>query len=134
MLACAAPRPKQEGTWIHTQMIDAYCELHRLGYARSIECYLEDKLVGGIYGVQLGRVFFGESMFHTATNASKAALVEMAKQPEVALIDCQIPNEHLKSMGMIMIPRQEFMFKLEQLIESDHPGKYYQYSAANNPD
>ncbi|MBN1379893.1 MAG: leucyl/phenylalanyl-tRNA--protein transferase [Gammaproteobacteria bacterium] len=117
MIACAAPRKISEASWISTEMIDAYCDLHVLGYARSIECYLNNKLVGGIYGVQLGQVFFGESMFHTVSNASKAVLIETARQPDIALIDCQIPNPHLESMGMVMVPRDEFLGLLDEFCE-----------------
>jgi leucyl/phenylalanyl-tRNA--protein transferase len=124
MLGCAAPRGSSNASWITIEMITAYCELHKLGYARSIECYLDKNLVGGIYGVQLGRVFFGESMFHTVANASKAVLVETAKQADIALIDCQIPNPHLESMGMVMIPKNEFMVLLNQWCEPVKPIKH----------
>jgi leucyl/phenylalanyl-tRNA--protein transferase len=116
--ACAAPRDDIDATWITEEMISAYCKMHELGYARSIECYLDNKLAGGIYGIQLGRVFFGESMFHTISNASKAVLIETAKQPDIGLIDCQIPNKHLETMGMTMIPRDKFMGLLDQLCET----------------
>ena len=121
MLGCAAPRADSNATWISREMIVAYCELHHLGYARSIECRLNDKLVGGIYGVQLGRVFFGESMFHTVTDASKVVLAETARQPDIALIDCQIPNTHLESMGMELIPRDEFLALLDKWCEPLKP-------------
>lgn len=114
MQACAAPRAGHHGTWITPEMISAYCRLHKLGYARSIECYLDNQLVGGIYGVQLGRVFFGESMFHTVSNASKIVLVEIARQADITLIDCQMPNPHLESMGMVMISRDEFSALLKK--------------------
>ncbi len=106
--ACAAPRHSGDATWISPAMIAAYCDMHKLGYARSIECYLDDKLVGGIYGIHLGKIFFGESMFHTVTNASKAVLIEASRQSDIRLIDCQIPNAHLETMGMTLIPREEF--------------------------
>ena len=112
--ACAKPRGSGNATWLSSEMIAAYCEMHKLGHARSIECYLHDKLVGGIYGIHLGKIFFGESMFHTVTNASKAVLIEAAKQPDIALIDCQIPNTHLESMGMTMIPRTDFIALLDK--------------------
>ncbi len=112
--SCAEPRRSGNATWLSSEMIAAYCEMHKLGYARSIECYLHGDLVGGIYGIHLGKVFFGESMFHTASNASKAVLIEAAEQPDIALIDCQIPNAHLESMGMTMIPRKEFMGLLKK--------------------
>lgn len=121
MLGCAAPRSPFTGTWITPEMITAYCELNRLGYARSIECYLNNKLVGGIYGVQLGHVFFGESMFHTVDNASKAVMVETAMRDDIELIDCQMPNTHLESMGMTMIPRDDFLALLDKWCEPLKP-------------
>jgi leucyl/phenylalanyl-tRNA--protein transferase len=109
MLGCAAPRRDNKGTWITPEMIAAYCNLFKLGYAHSIECWLNDRLVGGLYGIQLGQVFFGESMFSQETDASKVALVTLARQGNVTLIDCQLPNDHLARMGMTLIPRREFI-------------------------
>lgn len=121
MLGCAEPRKNSADTWITPEMVEAYCDLHRLGYARSLECRLDGELVGGIYGVQLGRVFFGESMFSRVPNASKAALIEVARSPEVALIDCQIPNPHLETLGMTVIPRERFMALLYRWCEPVKP-------------
>ncbi len=106
---CAAPRQGSPGTWIVPTMIDAYIELHRLGYATSLECWQDGHLVGGIYGVKLGRVFFGESMFSRVTDASKVALVHTAAAPDVGLIDCQLSSPHLEHMGAEDIPRREFV-------------------------
>ncbi|GIX21609.1 MAG: leucyl/phenylalanyl-tRNA--protein transferase [Gammaproteobacteria bacterium] len=117
MRACAAPRRGQTGTWIGPDMIEAYQRLHRLGYARSVECWRDGELVGGIYGVQLGRVFFGESMFSRVDNASKAALAAVAAAPDVALIDCQLPNPHLERLGMVLLPRARFVELLDRWCE-----------------
>lgn len=121
MLGCAEPRDNSPGTWITPEMIEAYTELHRLGFARSVECRRNGELVGGIYGVHLGRVFFGESMFSRVTNASKVALVEVARSPDIALIDCQIPNPHLETLGMETIEREQFMTLLDRWCEPVQP-------------
>ena len=108
----AAPRPGQDGTWITEEMITAYCELHRLGIAHSVEVSWEGKLVGGLYGVALGRLFHGESMFHHKADASKvgfATLVARLTASEYFLIDCQVPTAHLASLGAFAIEREEFL-------------------------
>jgi len=114
--ACAStPRPGQAGTWITDEMQDAYIELHRLGLAHSFETYSEGVLVGGLYGVSLGRAFFGESMYHQARDASKyalASLVAFAKGHHFAFIDAQQPTPHLASLGAAPIPRCEFLKQL----------------------
>ncbi len=115
--ACAAPRPKSEGTWITQAMITAYCELHRLGYAHSFETWRDGQLMGGLYGISLGRLFFGESMFSRASDASKVAFVRLAELMSdwsFPLIDCQIPNEHLTGLGAVEIPRAQFLAYLEE--------------------
>ena len=104
---CAEPRPGQQGTWITGGMESAYLALHRLGHAHSLECWREERLAGGIYGVAIGRVFFGESMFSRESNASKVALAELCSMG-FKLIDCQIPNPHLDRLGAEMIPRRHF--------------------------
>jgi len=112
-------RHDQDGTWITDEIERAYIELHRLGHAHSAEAWLEGKLVGGLYGVRLGKVFFGESMFSFEDNASKFAFinyVHQLKQEGVALIDCQVYTSHLESLGAKMISRSEFTKKLQQLI------------------
>ena len=119
--ACAStPRPGQDGTWITPQMMEAYCELHAQGYGRSVEVRMDGQLVGGIYGVAVGNVFFAESMFHHATDASKIALVHLVRELEqqgCALIDCQMKTEHLASLGGREISRAEFLQRLNRLIE-----------------
>ncbi|MDH3688433.1 MAG: leucyl/phenylalanyl-tRNA--protein transferase, partial [Gammaproteobacteria bacterium] len=125
--ACAGPRPHHPlgETWITAKMMDAYCRLHELGYAHSIECWHGDRLAGGLYGVALGRVFFGESMFSHRTDASKVALVYLTRQLmrlKFALIDCQVSSAHLYSLGAKEISRREFMRQLDDAIaENKHP-------------
>ncbi len=123
MEACAsAPRNGQAGTWITTEMVDAYCRLHELGYAHSVETWIDDKLAGGLYGVELGRMFFGESMFHRVTDASKIALVHLVRHlaaQGVGMIDCQMKTAHLASLGAREIPRAEFAMHLAELIAQD---------------
>jgi leucyl/phenylalanyl-tRNA--protein transferase len=115
--ACAEPRPASTGTWITPEMQSAYCELHHLGVAHSIEIWSEDALVGGLYGVRTGAVFCGESMFSRQSNASKAALAWLARvAPErgIGLIDCQMPSAHLRSLGSRPLPRKQFLGWLQQ--------------------
>jgi leucyl/phenylalanyl-tRNA--protein transferase len=119
MRACAAPREGANGTWIHEEMIDAYCELHRLGYAHSIETWMNGQLAGGLYGIALGRMFYGESMFSRRTDASKIALAHLAaqlKRWDFGMIDCQMNTPHLASLGAREIPRKEFIARLQELI------------------
>lgn len=116
---CAATREEQEGTWITTDIEEAYTELHRLGYAVSIEAWQHDELVGGLYGIRIGNIFFGESMFSKVSNASKYAFityVQQLKKEGIVLIDCQIYTAHLESLGARMIPREEFMQIVKQNI------------------
>lgn len=112
MRACAeTPRPGQDGSWITQEMQYAYQALHRSGWAHSVEVYADRHLVGGIYGIAIGKVFFGESMFSHATDASKAAMVVLVKQLQAwrfALIDCQVENAHLVSLGARNLPRSTF--------------------------
>ncbi len=105
-------RQGQNGTWITDDMIDAYCELHKQNRAKSVEVWLDDQLVGGLYGVDLGHVFCGESMFSLVANASKVAfiaLVQYLRQHQYQLLDCQVYNDHLDSLGAREIPRTQFM-------------------------
>ena len=114
--ACAAPRDDQEGTWITEDMIEAYCELHRQGFAQSIEVYDDEQLVGGLYGVKVGQLFFGESMFSRIANGSKYALAFLAlnaKRLGIEAIDCQMETEHLTSMGTALIDRESFIGLLD---------------------
>ncbi|SLJ83704.1 leucyl/phenylalanyl-tRNA-protein transferase [Psychrobacter sp. DAB_AL43B] len=130
--ACSLPRsngvnddlnesqPEGEHTWIHNEMIEAYTELHAQGFAHSIEVW-DDKgqLIGGLYGLKIGSIYFGESMFHRASNASKLAfwgLMRLCDQSHVALVDCQLPNEHLMSLGATTLPRAKFLIQLDSLI------------------
>lgn len=109
---CADIRKNDEGTWISKEIIDAYEQLHQLGLAHSFEAWSSGKLVGGLYGVSIGKMFFGESMFSAKSNASKAAfiaLVEWAKRQDFGPIDCQISNPHLVSLGAKEIDRDEYM-------------------------
>jgi leucyl/phenylalanyl-tRNA--protein transferase len=110
-------RDGQNGTWISNNMIDAYCKLHEMGFAKSIEVWQNDELVGGLYGVDLGHVFCGESMFSKVSNASKIAfiaLVEYLKRGNYKLLDCQVYNEHLESLGCREIDRKEFISILKR--------------------
>lgn len=121
--ACAEPRRNGDGTWILPEMSDAYRALHRAGYAHSVEIWRENKLVGGLYGVALGRIFFGESMFSRVSNASKIAMVHLANtllERSFYLLDCQIHSQHLASLGAQEISRRNFVELLNQYC--DLPG------------
>lgn len=110
--ATAQNRNKEEGAWLGPNMIEAYTELHRQGFAASVEIWDEDRLVGGLYGVNLGNAFFGESMFSLVPNASKLALIHLARMFEILggkLIDCQFETPHLRSMGGRFIPYEEYI-------------------------
>jgi leucyl/phenylalanyl-tRNA---protein transferase len=117
--ACAGvPREDQNGTWITPEMKEVYTELYRRGFAHSAEAWLADHLVGGMYGIQIGKVFFGESMFSKETNASKFAFVHFVQQLQkrgVELIDCQVYTSHVESLGARLIPRVYFVHLLQQL-------------------
>jgi len=117
--ACAStPRPGQEGSWILPEMIEAYEVLHAMGYAHSVEAWQEGRLVGGLYGVEVGGMFCGESMFAHVSDASKAAfaaLVEHLKVRGSEMIDAQVPTEHLKSLGAVEITRDDFLKQLYKL-------------------
>lgn len=105
-------RDGQPGTWITPDMTTAYCKLHEMGFARSVEVWQDDELVGGLYGVDLGYIFCGESMFSKVSNASKIAFIALAKQLEAAnyrLLDCQVHNDHLESLGAREIEREDFL-------------------------
>ena len=109
-------RKEQDSTWIDNDMVQAYIQLHHQGHAHSIEVYENDHLAGGLYGVAIGKVFFGESMFSCASNASKVALVYLLKNTGYQLIDCQVENPHLKSLGAFNIERSAFVQQLENLL------------------
>ncbi len=120
--ACSnTPRNDQPGTWITDEMLSAYCNLHTQGYAVCAETWLNDELVGGCYGVKIGRMFYGESMFHTQPNASKIAfvyLVEWLKEQQVGMIDCQMKTPLLSSFGGREINRDDFIQTLTKLVNS----------------
>jgi leucyl/phenylalanyl-tRNA--protein transferase len=119
--ACAEPRDHEAGTWITADMQQAYTELHRMGIAHSVEVWQQETLCGGIYGLAIGSVFFGESMFSRCTDASKIALVALCRQLEAwgfGLLDCQVGNPHLFSMGAVEVGRSAFEEWLESLLAS----------------
>jgi leucyl/phenylalanyl-tRNA---protein transferase len=124
MVSCAtATRAGRPGTWITPNMVSAYGELHRKGFAHSVEVYVQGRLVGGLYGVAIGRVFFGESMFFSVNDASKVALVALCRvleRRDFEMIDCQQETPHLLSLGACALSRSAFMARLERAV--DHPG------------
>jgi leucyl/phenylalanyl-tRNA--protein transferase len=123
--ACGAPRKSGPGTWITAPMADAYCTLHALGVAHSVETWIDGHLAGGLYGIALGRVFFGESMFTRAPDASKIAFVHLVRQLQrwnFGLIDCQMRTEHLASFGAREIPRAAFAARLAELLHYEADG------------
>ncbi len=124
MRACAEPRADDHGTWITDEMLDAYQALHQAGHAHSLEVWVDGALAGGIYGVALGRAFFGESMFSRVTDGSKLAITWLAAQLarwQVPFIDCQVPSEHLASLGAREVPRRDFLRRLGPLVRAEGP-------------
>lgn len=108
---CAGVR-KESGTWITNDMIEAYCKLHHMGYAHSVETWYENKLVGGLYGIIIGKCFFGESMFSIMDNASKTAMITLCKKLQdenFVIVDCQVYSKHLESLGAVNISREKFL-------------------------
>jgi len=108
---------KDTGTWITDEMIEAYCKLHKLGFAHSVETFYGDKLVGGLYGISIGKCFFGESMFSTMDNSSKVAFITLSKileEKDFNLIDCQVHTNHLESLGGVFISRKKFLSLLKK--------------------
>ncbi len=133
---CAAPRKGEEGTWITPEMAAAYRRLHGMGAAHSVECWEGDELVGGLYGVAIGRVFFGESMFSRRSDASKVAfvhLVGMLQRWNYELIDCQVATRHLASLGAITIPRRQFIRMLARLCEQTPAEESWGRTAKTGP-
>lgn len=121
---CAAPRPGADGTWIVPEMIAAYERLHALGMAHSAEAWRDGELVGGLYGVALGRVFFGESMFSRARDASKVAFTHLVQRLAAwgyDLIDCQVHTQHLESLGAVAVPRGDFLAEVETAVRVAPP-------------
>lgn len=131
--ACSQPRPGQDGTWITEQMQEAYCRLHELGHAHSVETWIDGTLSGGLYGVAIGRAFYGESMFSRVTDASKIALAHLVRYLErqrFAVIDCQMKTAHLASLGAREIRRIELVRGLETwTAEGMGPGRWPQDDA-----
>lgn len=124
---CAAPRDYADGTWITTPMQNAYVKLHQLGVAHSVEVWQDGQLVGGLYGLAMGRLFFGESMFSRATDASKVGfvtLVERLRGWDFKLIDCQMPTQHLASFGARTIPRRIFAEALAKYLDEPGPARW----------
>ena len=118
--ACARATPKRPSTWLGKDMIEAYTELHRLGHVHSVESWKEGRLAGGLYGVSIGGLFAGESMFSEATDASKVALwflVERMKARGMSLLDVQVMNPHLESLGAVEIPRRIYLRRLREAVE-----------------
>lgn len=132
---CAAPRQYTDQTWITPAIAEAYLALHELGWAHSFEAWRGEKLVGGLYGVAIGKVFFGESMFAAERDASKVAFVhavEFLSSSGVCLIDCQIPSAHLSRLGATMMPRKAFLRQLETLCRpGGKPGSWAERFAAH---
>ncbi|MGH1461102.1 MAG: leucyl/phenylalanyl-tRNA--protein transferase [Neptuniibacter sp.] len=119
--ACSKPRNDGEGTWITREMKQAYCGLHKQGVAHSVEVYMNNELVGGLYGIAMGKLFFGESMFSRSRDASKIAFIKMVEQLAnwgYALIDCQVSNDHLFSLGATEIKRNEFLGYLDKYLDT----------------
>lgn len=129
MLACAQPRADQNGTWITPEIVSGYCRLHEIGLAHSVETWMNGELVGGLYGVALGRMFYGESMFSRISDASKIAFAHLVRQLQrwnFGMIDCQMKTAHLASLGAREIPRGEFAERLTNLVNRPgQPGNWY---------
>ncbi|MHB8253231.1 MAG: leucyl/phenylalanyl-tRNA--protein transferase [Acidiferrobacter sp.] len=134
--ACSAPRKNQDGTWITPDIIRAYEELFARGFGHSAECWLDDRLVGGVYGIALGGAFFGESMFSTMSNASKLAFVGLVahlRELGFTLIDCQVASSHMAALGAYPVARAEFLRQLETAIALPiHPGPWQSPTRASS--
>lgn len=135
---CSLPRPGQDGTWITPQMQQAYGRLHELGYAHCVETWIDGKLAGGLYGIAIGRAFYGESMFTRVSDASKIALAHLARYLErngFAVIDCQMKTAHLASLGAREVPRRALLLGLETWTRTGQaPGKWPRDGASNGVD
>lgn len=137
MQACAAPRSGQSGTWIGRPMLDAYTRLHHMGYAHSVETWMDGELAGGLYGIAIGRMFYGESMFSRKTDASKLALAHLCRQLDAwgfGLIDCQMETAHLASMGARPIPRKAFIREMKRLLELEPVPAPWHFNLYDAPD
>lgn len=118
--ACAGPRPTQDGTWITADIMTAYERMHELGWAHSVEIWRDGRLIGGMYGLAIGKVFFGESMFSREDNASKLALLSLCRvltENQFEMLDCQVVSEHLLTLGAVAIPRSDFYAVLRRACE-----------------
>ncbi|GAB4026706.1 leucyl/phenylalanyl-tRNA--protein transferase [Spirosoma koreense] len=116
MQGCSKPRSEDDSVWISDEIIEAYTSLHQMGLAHSVETYVDDRLVGGLYGVSLGSAFFGESMFHQVSNASKVAfhyLIEILRQQQYTLLDTQFINDNVRRFGAIEIPKADYLRQLK---------------------
>lgn len=134
--ACSGARRAGRGTWLGLDMQRAYCELHRLGAAHSVEVWQQGQLVGGLYGLAIGGVFFGESMFSRSTDASKLALLQLSSQLAdwgFALIDCQVVSEHLLSLGAHTLPRADFLLRLRPALARPAP-RFWRFDVAYTGD
>src|SRR5512146_498864 len=130
MRACAAPRAEESGTWITEDMVTAYTALNRSGFAHSVETWIDGELAGGLYGVALGRMFYGESMFMRVADASKIALAHLVRQIErwgFGMIDCQMKTAHLAAFGAREIPRAKFMRKVVELVNYPAPASPWRF-------
>jgi leucyl/phenylalanyl-tRNA---protein transferase len=124
---CAAPRRSGSDTWLNAEMIDSYDQLHELGFGHSVETYRDDNLVGGLYGIQLGQIFFGESMFSRERDASKVALarlVEECRARDIKLIDCQVASAHLAGLGAREVSRSQFVTLLRRYAKREPKAKW----------
>ncbi len=137
VMACAAPRSYARGTWITNEMSDAYCRLHEIGHAHSIELWdSQERIIGGIYGVLIGKMFYGESMFSFQTNASKVALAYLAMHMHhwgMPLLDCQLPSKHLASLGAEEISKEEYIKHMTPLCMSANTEFNWQKNESVNP-
>jgi len=132
MQGCSEPRRGQAGTWITPVMMAAYGELHRLGFAHSAETWINGELAGGLYGIAIGRMFYGESMFATQSDASKIAFVHLVLQLKrwgFGMIDCQMKTEHLASFGAREVPRVDFLGQLQKLTQAEAQVQAWQFDA-----
>lgn len=133
--ACAEPRKNHQGTWITAGMQHAYSTLHKLGLAHSVEIWMNDHIAGGLYGVAVGNVFFGESMFSWQRDASKIALIALARHAVtagIAMIDCQMHTDHLESMGARAVSRVEFCSRLNELVDYPRTSGSWAYASYRN--
>ena len=133
--ACAAKTPERKATWINGRIRSLYSQLHRAGFCHSVECWQDGQLAGGLYGVRLGAVFFGESMFSAATDASKVALVHLVARLNhggFGMLDAQFINPHLERLGAVSLPKVEYQRKLDELLERD--ADFFAFGGDSDPE